>query len=80
MNTHVTVSDIRHDFVNTHTIVSGIREDVAKIREGIGGQVQPVQTRSATSTTKKSRILHLHLAHLESHLLHHRGPVSGVTS
>ena len=37
MTTHVTVSD-------THTIVSNIRDDVAKIREGTGGQIQPVST------------------------------------
>lgn len=28
INTHVTVSDIRHNVVNTHTIVSDIRNDV----------------------------------------------------
>ena len=35
VNTHVAVSDMRHD-------MSGIRSDVSKIREEIGGQVRPV--------------------------------------
>ena len=73
VNTNVTVSD-------THTIVSGIRDDVSKIREGIGGQVQPAQTRSAASTTKESRTLYLYLAHPESRLHRHRGPVSDAMS
>ena len=35
MNTHVTVSDMRHD-------VSGIRRDMSKIQEDIGNQVRLV--------------------------------------
>jgi hypothetical protein len=79
VTTHVTVSDIRHGVVDTRAIVSGIRDDVSKIREGIGGHVQAAQTRSAASTTKKFHILHSHLAHPESRLHRHRGPVSDAT-
>jgi hypothetical protein len=66
--------------VNTHTIVSDIRDDVSKIREGIGGQVQPAQTRLAASTTKKFSTLHSYLAYLESLLPRAQGPVSDATS
>ena len=66
--------------VNTHTIVSDIRDDVSKIRDGIGSQVQPAQTRSAASTTKEFSTLHLHPAHLENRLPRGQGPVSDATS
>ena len=87
VNTNVTVSDIRHGVVNTHVtvsdthaIVSGIRDDVSKIREGIDGQVQPAQIRSAASTTKESRTSYLYLAHPESRLHRHQGPASDATN
>jgi hypothetical protein len=73
VNTHVTVTD-------THTVVSDIRDDMSKIREGIGGQVQPAQTRSVASTTQEFSTLHLYLAYLESRLPRGRGPVSDATS
>ena len=58
MNTHIAVSDMRHDVLEIrsdvsgihsdvsgiHSDVSGIRSDVSKIREGIGGQVRLVST------------------------------------
>ena len=43
VNTHVTVSDMRHD-------MSGIRSDVSKIREEIGGQVRSVSASCIQST------------------------------
>jgi hypothetical protein len=73
VNTHVTVTDM-------HTVVSDIRDDVSKLREGIGCQVQPAQTRLAASTTKEFSTLHLYLAYLESLLPRAQGPVSDATS
>ena len=73
VTTHVTVAD-------THTIISDIRDDVSKIREGIGGQVQPAQTRSVASATKEFSTLHLYLAYLENRLPRGQGPVSDATS
>ena len=43
VNTHVAVSDMRHD-------MSGIRSDVSKIREEIGGQVRSVSASCIQST------------------------------
>jgi hypothetical protein len=34
MNTHVTVSDIRHGVANTHTIVSDMHRNMLKSQEG----------------------------------------------
>ena len=49
MNTHIAVSDMRHDVLGIrsdvsgiHNDVSGIRSDVSKIREEIGGQFRSV--------------------------------------
>jgi hypothetical protein len=38
MNTHVTVSDIRHGVVNTNAIVSDIHHNMLKNQEGTDGQ------------------------------------------
>ena len=87
--------------LNTHVTVSDIRHDVSKIQEEIGGQgsvsrVQSVdnkgalavvsvqtgsaETRSEISTTNKSDTLLSHLAYLESLLPRHREPASDATS
>ena len=42
MNTHVVVSDMRHDVSGIRSEVSGIRSEVLKIREEIGSQVHSV--------------------------------------
>ena len=42
MNTHIAISDMRHDVLGIRTDVSGIRGDVLKIREDIGGKVRSV--------------------------------------
>ena len=47
MNTHVTVSEIRHDVASTHAIVSDIHRTVVKIQEGADGQTPLVSVTSA---------------------------------
>ena len=91
VNTHVAVSDMRHDIL-------GIRSDVSKIQEEIGGQVRSVSAsciQSAEMVILQSPRLKpgqqlrlptnptphiLYLAYLESPLPHGRGPASDVTS
>ena len=50
VNVHVTVSD-------THAIVSNIRDDVSKIREGIGGQDQPVSASCILSVNDQRMLI-----------------------
>jgi len=42
VNTHVTVSDIRHGVENTHTLVSDIHRNILRAQEGTGGRNQLV--------------------------------------
>ena len=53
VNTHVAVSDMRHDVSDIHQNVSKIHQDVSKIREEIGGQVLSVSAICIRSTNNR---------------------------
>ena len=83
LNTHVTVSDIRHDMTKLREEVGGQARSVSmgRFQPNDNGRmltVTQVQTRSVASTAKESSDLHLHLACSESLPHRHRGPASGA--
>jgi hypothetical protein len=54
MNTHVVVSDIRHDVVNTHTIVSDIHRNMLRSQEGADDHHRSVSDTSTLFIVKQT--------------------------
>ena len=80
INTHVTVSDIRHDVMNTHAIVSDIHRNILKGQEGSDGQRRTVS--NITSFTSQNIAYHRsdpkQVSDLGYHCIQHLMPASSA--